>query len=192
MHIPCVHQVPQVLENWLPFRKCISQLHDCALLTYHSFRHRAAIRRLSTVPCPPMTNTDNYFLACQPVSAIIGNIGTQVRIQRRVRTLICESPLPIERLCTVIEKFKVEQMTALMWTLLELARSSVVDRFDMSSLKFILSGGQHVPDPVRETIKKRLDTDLVSIYGGTEAWIVSSKSLGDNVPKGMIQKKVDL
>ncbi|CDS04731.1 hypothetical protein LRAMOSA07261 [Lichtheimia ramosa] len=145
--------------------------------------HRAAIRRLSTVPCPPMTNTDNYFLACQPVSAIIGNIGTQVRIQRRVRTLICESPLPIERLCTVIEKFKVEQMTALMWTLLELARSSVVDRFDMSSLKFILSGGQHVPDPVRETIKKRLDTDLVSIYGGTEAWIVSSKSLGDNVPK---------
>ncbi|KAJ8662017.1 hypothetical protein O0I10_002348 [Lichtheimia ornata] len=130
-----------------------------------------------------MSNTDHYFLACQPVSTIIDNIGTQVRIQRRVRTLICESPLPIERLCTVIEKYKIEQITALMWTLLELARSSVVDRFDMSSLKFILSGGQHVPDTVQETIKQRLGTDLVSIHGGTEAWIVSSRSLGDEVPK---------
>ncbi|KAJ8662018.1 hypothetical protein O0I10_002349 [Lichtheimia ornata] len=146
--------------------------------------HGVAALRLSFVPCPPITNKAHSYMPCQPISLILGNTTTNLGIQQRTRTLVCKTPLSVEKICALIEKFKVEHTLAALWTLLDFTRSPVVDKYDLSSLKGILSGGQHVPDAVMEAVKARINADVIVIYGSTESWSVFSKSTNDVARKG--------
>ncbi|CDH50019.1 predicted protein [Lichtheimia corymbifera JMRC:FSU:9682] len=146
--------------------------------------HGVAASLPSFVSYPLVTNKAHSFMPCFAISLVFGNSTTNVGIHQRARTIMCETPIPFENICALIEKFKVEHMTASLWTLLDFTNSPVVDKYDLSSLKVTLSSGQHVPDAVMKVIKARINADVTAVYGSTECGSIISRSTADNTLKG--------
>lgn len=133
---------------------------------------------------PPIRDKTNSYMSFQPISLVVGNTTTNLRISERSRTIVCKTPIHFEKICALIEQFKIEHASAPMWTLLDFVHNPVVNKYDLSSLKGLVSGGQYVPHAVMEAVKDRINADVVSIYGSTEIWRVSSTSLYDDSPEG--------
>ncbi|CDH50015.1 amp binding protein [Lichtheimia corymbifera JMRC:FSU:9682] len=146
--------------------------------------HGVAALRQSSASYSLITNKAHSYMSCQPISLAFGNANANLGIHQRARTVVCRTPIPFETICALIERFKVERTSASLWTLLDFTHSPVVDKYDLSTLKCILSSGQHVPDAVMKAVKARINADVIAIYGSTECAAISSRSTADYTLNG--------
>ncbi|KAJ8662016.1 hypothetical protein O0I10_002347 [Lichtheimia ornata] len=151
--------------------------------------HGVAASRIDFVSSRPLiTNKAHSYMPCRSMSLLSANAITNLGIQQRARALVCKIPLSFEKMCALIENFKVENTLASLWTLHDFIQSSMVDKYDLSSLKGIFSGGQHVSVAVMEAVKARVNADVNVNYGSTESWSVLSRSTADATHKGYESK----
>ncbi|XP_065222669.1 uncharacterized protein LOC135847162 [Planococcus citri] len=98
-----------------------------------------------------------------------------------------------------IEKHKITTLYVVPSIVLFLSKSSLVDNYNLSSVKLISSGGGPIRKSVEETIKKRFNCDMIQNYGMTETTTMNLISLPSSKPgitgrllPGMMAKIIDL
>ena len=84
----------------------------------------------------------------------------------------------MEQALQLIERYRITQFYVVPPIVLGLAKTPLVDQYDVSSLRKILSGAAPLGVELTETVSKRLDCPVVQGYGMTELSPVSHIAIG--------------
>lgn len=88
--------------------------------------------------------------------------------------------------CSAIETFKINLTTTQPFVIAALAKGDIAEKYDFSSLKFVLCGGAALDEKVTTKVKERLGINILNAYGMTEvlglfdtnAEVVAAKGIG--------------
>ncbi|KAI7870561.1 hypothetical protein BDF14DRAFT_1771193 [Spinellus fusiger] len=122
-----------------------------------------------------IVNNDNWFgpgLRCLSYSSLAHGSSLlavfHLPLYFNWKVYMSDDPA-IETTCQYIQEHKIQGIVIQPWVASSLARSSLVDKYDLSSLFYVASVGS-VLDPVTaELFSKRINVPLISLFGMTEA-----------------------
>jgi 4-coumarate--CoA ligase len=74
----------------------------------------------------------------------------------------------LQRFCTIIQDHKITYTYVAPPVVLHLAKSSVVEQYDLSSLRMITCGAAPLAKELIHAVKQRLNTEVKQAYGLSE------------------------
>lgn len=99
-------------------------------------------------------------------------------------TIVTLPRFDMEQALSLIQQHKVTQFFAVPPIILGLAKSPLVDQYDLSSLKKVISGAAPLGGDLAAEAGKRIDCAVVQAYGMTELSPVSHCTPGDDAKPG--------
>jgi non-ribosomal peptide synthetase component E (peptide arylation enzyme) len=78
-------------------------------------------------------------------------------------TVVVMPKFELEGFCSLVQKYKVSVCMLVPPIALLLAREAVVDKYDMSSLRLIISGAAPLGPELEKEVSKRLNTGVVQV-----------------------------
>ncbi len=130
----------------------------------------AFLQLFATVPAVLLRPADTVGLTV-PISHLYGTamLSHTLRSGARVVTMTL-SPGDLEGYLRTLQDHAVTVAPVTPPLLLALARHPVVDRYDLSSLRLIMSGAAPLPPGVDAEVEERLGCRVVDALGATESW----------------------
>ncbi|KAI8379468.1 uncharacterized protein BYT42DRAFT_532241 [Radiomyces spectabilis] len=71
--------------------------------------------------------------------------------------------------CELVEEHAITFVALQPWIAAKLAKDPIVDKYDLSSLQFVICGGATLDPAIMETVYKRLGIKILNLWGMTEA-----------------------
>ena len=87
----------------------------------------------------------------------------------RCQQLITMSKFDFETYCSLIEKYKPERGHIVPPIILALAKSPIVDKYDLSSLKMLICGAAPLSSEMENAVNKRLGMHVKQGWGMSES-----------------------
>ena len=113
--------------------------------------------------------TDDVVLAVLPFFHIYGMVIIMSFALYRGATLVTMPRFDLEQCLGLMQQYRVSYAYLVPPIVLALAKHPLVDRFDLSSLRAIVSGAAPMGDEVEDAVKQRLGCQVTQGYGLTEA-----------------------
>ncbi|KAI9488768.1 hypothetical protein BDB00DRAFT_884743 [Zychaea mexicana] len=90
----------------------------------------------------------------------------------------------LEQFCTTVQKYKISFGCVVPPILLLLAKSPAIDKYDLSSLKVVVSGAAPLDAALADEVQKRLNLKVKQAYGLTETTPVVCIQPNNNIVPG--------
>ncbi len=141
----------------------------------------AFLQLFATVPAVRVGPADTVGLIT-PISHLYGTaiLGHSLRSGARVVTMTVR-PGDLEGYLRMVQEHAVSVAPLTPPVLLALARHPVVDRYDLSSLRLIMTGAAPLPRGVDAEVEDRLGCQVVDILGATESPRAARRPTGARV-----------
>ncbi|KAJ1802488.1 hypothetical protein LPJ75_006172, partial [Coemansia sp. RSA 2598] len=123
-------------------------------------------------------------VACLPYFHIYGLLLVLLFSIARGRRQIVMPRFDLELFCQLTEKHRVAVAHLVPPIIIQLAKSPVVDRYNLTSLAYVLSGAAPLTHETQSEAQKRLNCIVVQAYGMSEASPVTHRASSENVPSG--------
>ena len=146
--------------------------------------HRNLVANLVQIEATVAYEDQEIGLAVLPFFHIFGMQVLLGSMLGAGHTIITMQRFDMEQALQLIERYKVTQFYVVPPIVLGLAKTPLVDEYDVSSLRKILSGAAPLGVQLTEDVSKRLDCPVVQGYGMTELSPVSHIALGVNSKPG--------
>jgi len=160
-----------------------------AMLTHRNYHHGAMtyVRRTQV-------KTAQRVLLITPMSHIFTLVSCVIVTLLRGATVVIMKSFVPNHVFKVIEQNKVDFIVAVPTIYISLLRNYNKDRFDISSLKYGVTGASYMNPAVHEEIKRNMGIDLLQGYGLTETAPVTCNPRSKNKPEslGKIGHKVKI
>jgi long-chain acyl-CoA synthetase len=152
--------------------------HDLALLPYSSgtmglpkgvmLTHRNLVTTIVQFKSALAVGPDDVLLNFLPLSHIYGLMATGAALAARARVVLMER-FDLEHVLACVERHSATVLFAVPPVIAALAESPEVERYDLSSLRLINTGGAPQPsEPIRR-VARRTGVPVIVGYGLTEA-----------------------
>ncbi|KAL5546118.1 hypothetical protein UlMin_005805 [Ulmus minor] len=136
------------------------------ILTHENF---IVTSKMSTADQDRYGESSNVFLCFLPMFHIFGLSIVLYSQLRRGNTVVSMAKFETEKVLRGVGKYRVTHLYVVPPVMLALAKQSVVDKYDMSSLKQILSGAAPLGRDVMEDCAKNVPhSSIIQGYGMTE------------------------
>uniref|UniRef100_A0A7S2UH56 AMP-dependent synthetase/ligase domain-containing protein n=1 Tax=Attheya septentrionalis TaxID=420275 RepID=A0A7S2UH56_9STRA len=113
--------------------------------------------------------TDHKLISPLPFFHIYGFLVSGLYCAWRGQELITISGrFDLEQFCQLVEEHKPKRAHLVPPILLGLANDPIVDKYDMSSLKMIISAAAPLSSDIEKTVTKRIDSDVKQGWGMSE------------------------
>jgi long-chain acyl-CoA synthetase len=122
---------------------------------------------------------DDVSLIFVPCSHVYGTMLMGGAIAAGATQVLMER-FDLEASLELVERHRVTLYYCTTAVVVQLMRSSAVARRDLSSLRYVNSGGAPLPDDVRREARSRLGVEIADGYGLTEAPIVGHRVPGEH------------
>ncbi|KAJ2879623.1 hypothetical protein FB639_003043, partial [Coemansia asiatica] len=123
-------------------------------------------------------------IACLPYFHIYGLLLVLLFSIARGRRQIVMPKFDIELLCQLTEKHKIAVAHLVPPIIIQLAKNPVVNRYNLTSLAYIVSGAAPLTQETQREVQKRLNCIVAQAYGLSEASPVTHRATTDSVPPG--------
>ncbi|GAA5823842.1 hypothetical protein JCM11251_003318 [Rhodosporidiobolus azoricus] len=128
---------------------------------------------LQTASTPDLFDRADIVLSCLPLSHIFGLIVQLHLNLYNGGTLVILPKFDLVQALEAIQKYKISTALIVPPIALALAKHPIVDKYDLSSLRFILSGAAPLSANLQQAVAARLKTKVVQGLGMTETSCVS-------------------
>ncbi|GAA6060838.1 hypothetical protein JCM10212_005256 [Sporobolomyces blumeae] len=131
----------------------------------------------------------DIMLAVLPLSHIFGLIVTQILTLWRGGTMVIVPKFDLPLVLDLIQKHKITAACVVPPIALGIAKHPIVDKYDLSSLRYMLSGAAPLSADLQQAVAKRLKgkTAIVQGFGMSETTSVGTiPSLAVPVPPGSV------
>ncbi|KAJ2779028.1 hypothetical protein GGI15_004006, partial [Coemansia interrupta] len=125
-------------------------------------------------------------MACLPFFHIYALLLVLLYSVIKGRHQIIMPKYDIELFCRLVEKHRVTLANLVPPIIIQLAKSPVVDKYDLTSLAYINSGAAPLACETQNELQKRLGCIVTQAYGLSETSPVSHRAPAGNVPAGSI------
>ncbi|MDP8230971.1 MAG: AMP-binding protein [Candidatus Gorgyraea atricola] len=151
-----------------------------AMLTHGNYHHGAiGYVRLTEVV------TAQRFLLVIPMSHIFTLVSCViVPLLRGATVVITRSFIP-SHILKVIEAHKIDFIIAVPTVYISLLKNYSKGRFDISSLKYGITGGSYMPLAIHKAIKEEMGIELLQGYGLTETMPIACNPKSRNRPDSL-------
>ncbi|ORY92647.1 AMP binding protein [Leucosporidium creatinivorum] len=112
---------------------------------------------------------DDVHLAVLPLNHIYGLTKLTVWPIVQGQTVVVMPKFELAGFCSLVERYKVSVILLVPPIALLLARDPIVDNYNMSSLKLVISGAAPLGPELERDLAKRLKTNVTQAYGLTES-----------------------
>jgi acyl-CoA synthetase (AMP-forming)/AMP-acid ligase II len=147
----------------LPYSSGTSGLPKGVMLT-----HRQLVASLCQSVVPHQVRADDVVVAVLPMFHIFGMQVSMSLTLRAGATLVTLPRFSLDSLLGVVEAYRVTRAELVPPIVLALAKRPEVDRYDLSSLKIILSGAASLGPDLARACAERLGCRIGQGYGMTE------------------------
>jgi acyl-CoA synthetase (AMP-forming)/AMP-acid ligase II len=147
----------------LPYSTGTTGLPKGVMLTHHNL-----VANLCQFQGAWGTAEDEVVIAVLPFFHIYGQIVVMAFSLWQGATLVTMPRFDLERFLTILQDYRVTRAFLVPPIVLALAKHPLVDRFDLSALRFINSGGAPLGAELEEACGRRLDCMVFQGYGLTE------------------------
>ncbi|KAJ1852212.1 hypothetical protein LPJ73_002870 [Coemansia sp. RSA 2703] len=125
-------------------------------------------------------------MACLPFFHIYGLLLVLLFSIIKGRHQIVMPKYDLELFCRLVEKHKVAVANLVPPIIIQLAKSPVVDKYNLTSLIYVNSGAAPLARETQNELQKRLGCIVTQAYGLSETSPVSHRASVENVPAGSI------
>lgn len=171
-----------------PARDVVTVLHSSGSTGYPKgvlLTHRNMIANVLQTSLVAPLDEDETVLAVPPFHHAFGLIMTMNASLLQGATLVTMPRFDPEAYLKAIQEHRVTRLYVVPTIAVLLAKSPLVDRYDLSSLRSIVSGGAALDPGTAELCRRRLGVSIGQGYGLTEA-LVSFMQLADPVAPGSV------
>jgi acyl-CoA synthetase (AMP-forming)/AMP-acid ligase II len=130
--------------------------------------HRNLVANLVQVGSVECCQENETILGVLPFFHIYGMVVVMGIALRAGATLVTMSRFDLEGFLTALQTYGVTRVYLVPPIILALAKHPIIDRFDLSSLRNIMSGAAPLGADVQETCARRVDCHVRQGYGLTE------------------------
>jgi len=153
----------------LPYSSGTTGLPKGVMLTHYNLVANVAQMDGIDVTSGVELRPDDVVLAVLPFFHIYGMVLIMSFALYRGTTLVTMPRFDMERCLGLMQKHRVSYAYLVPPIVLGLAKHPLVDKFDLSSLRAILSGAAPLGDEIEDAVKQRLGCLVTQGYGMTEA-----------------------
>ncbi len=163
----------------LPFSSGTTGLPKGVMLTHHN-----VVSQLAELEAHPNMQGEQVSIAVLPFFHIYGMIGIMALSIRSGNTVVSMPRFDLEQFLQLIQQYRVTQASVVPPIILALAKHPVVDKYDLSSLRYVLSGAAPLGVDLQQACAIRIGCPVVQGYGMTETSVGLSIVPLDNVKPG--------
>lgn len=171
-----------------PAQDVVALLHSSGSTGYPKgvmLTHRNMIANVLQTSLVAPLGEDERVLAVPPFHHAFGLIMTMNASLLQGATLVTMPRFDPEAYLKAIQDHRITRLYVVPTIAVLLAKSPLVDRYDLSSLRSIVSGGAALDPGTAELCRQRLGVSIGQGYGLTEA-LVSFMQLADRVTPGSV------
>ena len=151
-----------------------------AMLTHGNYHHGViGYVRLTEI------TTQQRVLLVTPISHIFTLVSCVIVPLLRGATVIIMKTFIPKHVFKVIEKHKIDFIIAVPTIYISLLKNYKKDSFDISSLKYGITGGSYLSPEIYEKIKKEMGIELLQGYGLTETMPIACNPRSKNKPESL-------
>jgi acyl-CoA synthetase (AMP-forming)/AMP-acid ligase II len=163
------HQPPEVTIDpyrdlaTLPYSSGTTGLPKGVMLSHHNL-----VTNLCQLQPVLDVREDDVVVAVLPFFHLYGQALLMAAGLRQGATLVTMARFDLEQFLTILQDYQVTRAAVVPPIMLALAKHPLVDRFDLSALRFIISAAAPLGAELEEACGKRLDCVVGQGYGLTE------------------------
>lgn len=152
----------------LPYSSGTTGLPKGVMLTHRNLI--ANVAQLAALPDDPCTvKEDDVLMGILPFYHIYGMIVVMCYALHVGGTIITMPRFDMEQFLSLIQQYKITYANLVPPIVLGLAKHPLVDQYDLSSLRTIVSGAAPLGAELEQECSRRIDVVLAQGYGMTEA-----------------------
>lgn len=130
--------------------------------------HYNLVAQLAQLEGVGLTTGDNVSVAVLPFFHIYGMVGILNISLRQGATLVTMPRFDLEQFLQIVQDYKVTNIGLVPPIILALAKHPIVDKYDLSSLQWILSGAAPLDKDLQQVCAQRLNCKVIQGFGMTE------------------------
>ncbi|ORY96520.1 hypothetical protein BCR43DRAFT_458211 [Syncephalastrum racemosum] len=141
--------------------------------------------QLASIYANPIEH-ERPYLNCNPLTNA-GPLVFELHCLQRCGYIIYITPtFSPEIFCHNVERFKINGSFFGTWMAAVLANNPVVDRYDLSSCKWVVAAGAYLDPSIVDKVNKRIGTLIINQYGLTEILSVFHCSKKSTIMQGAV------
>ncbi|KAI9273920.1 hypothetical protein EDC94DRAFT_593191 [Helicostylum pulchrum] len=161
------------------------------VLSHHNLIS-AGIGANKVVSSNPSVNVYQKILGIIPLFHVFGILSFLLTSVYQGWEVVMLASYDLENVCQIIEKHKINSYRGVPPMLLHLLNNpSIVDKYDLSSLKLILVGAAPVPLALDRKIKEKFNIQVTQGYGMTETSAVMTMQTIENYVPGSVGRMLE-
>ncbi|KAG2234442.1 hypothetical protein INT48_007190 [Thamnidium elegans] len=161
------------------------------VLSHHNLIS-AAVGANKVVASSPSVNVYQKILGVIPLFHVFGILSFMLTSLYQGWEVVMLASYDLENVCQIIEKHKINSYRGVPPMLLHLLNNpSIVDKYDLSSLKLILVGAAPVPPALDRRMKEKFNIQVTQGYGMTETSAVMTMQTLENYAPGSVGQMLE-